>query len=157
MLEIHLLTKIYFKIFIIDMECNVYKEVNGVDEKKIKEVVFGTLKKLNRGRGEVSVHVVSKKKIKSLNKKYRKKNRVTDVLSFGTEDLQNKTEQDLGDIFICLEQIKKQAKENKIVWQEELGRMIVHGVMHLLGYDHQNSKDSKAMFRKQEKFVNELL
>jgi probable rRNA maturation factor len=64
-----------------------------------------------------------------------------------------KDEEDWGDIFICIPQIRRQAKEYGVLYKEELYRMTVHGVLHLLGYDHGQKKDEKEMFSLQDKFV----
>ena len=141
------------------MECNVYKSVKhvGLSEKKIKEVVFFCLKKLNKTHASISVHLVGKQKIKTLNNLYRNQDEITDVLSFSTEQELREVEEDLGDIFICIPQIKKQAKEFKVSYTEELIRMLVHGILHLAGYDHQVTAQSSKMFSLQEKIVDKLL
>ena len=142
------------------MECLVYKFVKGVglSDKKIKSVVNFVLQNINRTDSLVSVSLVGDKKIRSLNKFYRDKDMVTDVLSFATGDGKLKlTETDLGDIFICIPQIKRQAKKNNISIKEELTRMLVHGVLHLAGFDHIKKSPAKIMFDLQERLVKEIL
>jgi len=56
-----------------------------------------------------------------------------------------------------LPQVKRQAKEYKISWKTEFYRMMIHGILHLLGYDHMNKKDAGKMFRLQEKFLAEIV
>lgn len=105
----------------------------------------------------VSINFVSEKKIRALNKLYRKKDKATDVLSFAVHDGE-KAEfagvNDLGDIFICLPVIRRQAKEYKVEFVSELYRMSVHGILHLLGYDHERGKSEEVkMFSLQEKIL----
>lgn len=97
---------------------------------------------------ELSVNIVSPIKIKNLNKKYRNKNKVTDVLSFpaGDNNLNKYGIMPLGDIFICSSYVHKDGK-----------RFLVHGLLHLLGYDHEKSKkEAQAMFRLEEKILNKV-
>jgi len=100
----------------------------------------------------LSVNLVGEGRIKALNKKYRHKSKVTDVLSFPmSEKLEAKSYKlkaiDLGDIFICLPFAKKEAKRENISIDRKLAQLTVHGFLHLVGYDHEMSaKDAKKMF-----------
>lgn len=97
----------------------------------------------------VSLAFVSPKIISALNKIYCKKNRATDVLSF-----EEKVEKgDLGEIIICPWQAKKQAREFKNTFQNEIARLLLHGYLHLLGYDHVKKKEAEKM----EKIEKSLL
>src|SRR3989339_681526 len=143
------------------MECSIFKNVKNflLDDDEIKKIVFAVLKK-NKKDGDISIHIVGDKKIRDLNKNYRGKDKVTDVISFAIEEgeeIFNLGEKDFGDIFICLPQIIRQSKENNISPREEMIRMLVHGVLHILGFDHMKEVDAKVMFALQEKFVKELL
>lgn len=97
---------------------------------------------------EISIAILSPAEIKKLNKIYRQKNKVTDVLSFNLDD-----EQILGEIVICLDQAKKQAKEKKTSLQAELKLLVVHGTLHLLGYDHEISTASAERQEAEEIFL----
>jgi len=102
--------------------------------------------------------VVGERLITSLNRKYRKKNKSTDVLSFSSkEGFGVEDDSDWGDIFICVPIVEKQAKEQKISFKEECLRMIIHGVLHLAGYDHITKKEEKEMFGLQEKILRTCL
>ncbi|PIY93452.1 MAG: rRNA maturation RNase YbeY [Candidatus Magasanikbacteria bacterium CG_4_10_14_0_8_um_filter_32_14] len=143
------------------MECTVFKTVrnNFLSELEIKNIVFAIFKK-NKKNGDISVHIVGDKKIRDLNKKYRSKDKVTDVLSFAIgegDNILETEETDFGDIFVCLPQILRQAKENNISEREEMIRMLVHGVLHILGFDHMQEDEAKKMFNLQEKFVKKML
>lgn len=100
------------------------------------------------GRAEMSVSVVSDAEIRRLNRDYRGKDKVTDVLSFalpptpatGAEPTQ------LGDLFICLPQVRRQAKRFDRSVADEFALMVVHGTLHLLGHDHETLSQEKRMF-----------
>lgn len=105
-------------------------------------------------KGDVEINIVGEKEIKSLNKKYRNKNKVTDVLSFAWQEDKKIKSNFLGQIYICLPQIKRQAKEYNVTIKEEFKRMLIHGLLHLVGYDHQIDKDEKKMFALQDKILS---
>ena len=105
--------------------------------------------------GELEVNIVGEKEIKDLNFRYRGKNKVTDVLSFAWQEDKVVKTKNLGQIYICYPQIVRQAKELKIKIKEEFVRMLSHGFLHIMGYDHVEKKDAKKMFGIQEEIVRE--
>ncbi len=121
--------------------------------------VLGTMLRLHEDR-VVSLLFVSEKAMQAMNKRYRKVNRPTDVLSFETSKIPTpKTKGSprekiaLGDIVICHSYAKKEAKRRAIEPKEELVRLCVHGVLHLMGMDHAKPSDELKMFRLQERIV----
>jgi probable rRNA maturation factor len=85
-----------------------------------------------------TVAFVSDRKMRELNKQFRGKNTTTDVLSFPFEPDEFDLEQNfLGDIVISLEQANKQANENNLILETEVKQLILHGTLHLCGYDHE--------------------
>ena len=104
---------------------------------------------------EVSLSLVGEAKIKELNKKYRGKNEVTDVLSFPLEESRLKKHDilPLGDIFICLSFAVKEAARQNISLEKELAWVTVHGFLHLLGYDHENSVSEAIKMEKIERNI----
>lgn len=83
---------------------------------------------------------------KSINLKYRKKNYATDILSFEGDGVEA-----LGELVLCPQVLKKQAQEHSLSFSEELGYMLIHGILHLLGYDHEkNQREAKIMFQLQD-------
>jgi probable rRNA maturation factor len=105
--------------------------------------------------GDVSVHLIGDTRMKRLNTIHRGKEKTTDVLSFSTlEGAPLPGEYtEVGDIFISVPQIIRQSKKYKVSIKEEMTRMLVHGVLHLVGYDHVEQKDAKRMFGIQEEMV----
>lgn len=94
---------------------------------------------------------VTDEEIKRLNQTYRKIDRVTDVLSFALcDDLENEMKNSLGDIFIAVDQARRQASEYGHSLKREMAFLAVHGYLHLLGYDHQTKEEEEQMFAKQE-------
>ncbi len=119
-----------------------------VDEISLKKTADKALAVLGKkGLEEISLVFVGDGKIKELNKKYRHKDRITDVLSF----------EDLNEIFICLPQAKRQAKLLKTSLKTELTRLLVHGIVHLKGYEHEGNKnDAKKMWAVEEKILDRI-
>ena len=105
-----------------------------------------------------SLLLSGKSEIKKLNKKFRKKNKSTDVLSFPfyeKKQLNNKIKKEkeiyLGDIIINLNEIKN--KNNKNKFQEELNKLWIHGLVHLFGYQHKKNQDFNAMNKIEKKYL----
>lgn len=125
--------------------------------KWIGDVVDLVAKKEKKVKGEVEVVIVGDSEIKRLNCECRGKDKVTDVLSFAWQEDAVVGSDMLGQIYISYPQIKRQAKTWQVTVKEEFSRMLVHGLLHLVGYDHSNEKDSKKMFDLQEKVVKLVL
>ena len=90
--------------------------------------------------------------MKQINKQFRGKNKPTDVLSFASME-----DGSLGELIFCLDVLKKQAKEQEHSLQNEFLYMLIHGVLHLLGYDHELSpQEEKLMFRIQDQLFQSL-
>ncbi|MGN1371439.1 MAG: rRNA maturation RNase YbeY [Candidatus Coprovivens sp.] len=117
------------------------------------EVLDATLEHEKVKNAIFSVVFVEDEEIHKMNKEYRGVDRITDVISFALEDNKD-IEYDeirvLGDIFICIPQMKRQAIEYGHSEKRELAFLTVHGILHLLGYDHMNEEDEKRMFALQE-------
>jgi len=96
---------------------------------------------------EASIAFVNSKTIRFANRVYRGKDSVTDVLSFSLE-------KNSGEILISYSQAQKQAKEVGHGVRKEISFLIVHGLLHLFGYDHETSKEAKKMFDLQEKIIS---
>lgn len=107
---------------------------------------------------EISLIIVGSQKIKELNRQYRQQDKATDVLSFGADYLKGwqgkKEERFLGEVMICLPKAKQQASNFKTSLKKELTRLLVHGLLHLAGFDHEKSKrNEEKMFKKQEEIL----
>ena len=100
------------------------------------EKIFKIIQKKLKANGELDVNVVREREIKDLNFRYRGKNKVTDTLSFAWQEDGVIKSKNLGQIYICYPQIARQAKQLKIKIKEEFARMLIHGFLHIIGYDH---------------------
>ena len=107
--------------------------------------------------GEVEIIVVSNQTIKKINRRYHHRDAVTDVLSFAWQEDKIVSSSKLGQIYIAYPRIVAQAKEWKVSPEEEFIRMLVHGLLHLSGYDHAQPAAARRMFKKQERIVNQCL
>ena len=106
-----------------------------------------------------NVILVDNDYIHKLNKEYRKIDKITDVISFALEDNQDEIELDfrvLGDIYISVDKAKEQAKEYGHSFLRELSFLTIHGLLHLLGYDHMTKEEEEIMFKKQDELLNEF-
>ena len=126
--------------------------------KSLKNFVEFCLKYLKLNNVIFNIIIVDKEKIQTLNKTYRNIDKVTDVISFALEDDTSfiKTEfRVLGDIYICLDKAIEQAKEYGHSLEREISFLTIHGLLHLLGYDHMTEEEEKEMFGLQEMILNE--
>ena len=127
--------------------------------KTMKKYLKKTLKIEKISNAVFNLIIVDNKKIKDLNKTYRNIDKETDVISFALEDNKdegfNLNKRVLGDIYISIEKAKDQAKEYGHSLKRELSFLSVHGLLHLLGYDHMKKEEEKEMFEKQELILGE--
>ena len=128
-----------------------------VHKRFLEKVAEKTLKILKIKILEISIVLVGDAKIKALNKKYRKSNKVTDVLAFDYGRLLGDLPKRHGEIFICLPQAKKQAKKLGNILKKELSILLIHGLLHLAGYDHRTKKDLNKMLKKQEEICQKII
>ena len=125
----------------------------------LKEVINHTLEVMDAKESIFTIIFVTKEAIHELNKQYRGVDRVTDVISFALEDVNDVSLTDvrvLGDIYICIDRMKEQALEYNHSETRELSFLTVHGLLHLLGYDHQTKEDEEIMFNLQRKILSDL-
>ncbi len=147
------------------IEINNLTTVQRIDEEFLKKIAQKVLESEKEGNKNLSIALVGQGRIRELNKRYRGKNRVTDVLAFPNKDYNPPTTSSqpsvgplgLGEIVICLREVKKNAKkfsvveETKVssspslnsvrsVFEKELVRVLIHGILHLLGYDHEKGE-----------------
>ena len=155
---------------------------NRVDDnliKSVEEVFKYAIKYLNIPCQDLEVNIafVSSLKIKQINKKFRGVNKVTDIISFpfllqagkeGMQLIEDRLDKKnyqifvnpetnniiLGDLYICFSKMKKQAKEYGTGIEREFTYLCLHGLLHLLGYDHMIEEDKVIMRKKEEEILN---
>ena len=117
-------------------------------EKELKKHL--SLSQQKKLRGDLVVVFLEPTPARKLNRLFRGKNRATDVLSFSSENA-------FGELVLCPQVLIKQAKEHELSYKEELGYLVLHGLLHLLGYDHEKSEaDARRMFRLQDQIFETL-
>ncbi|HLC14825.1 MAG TPA: rRNA maturation RNase YbeY [Thermodesulfovibrionia bacterium] len=124
------------------------------DSRKVETLARKTLSFLNKNNVELSVLLVSDKAMQKLNRDYRGIDKPTDVLSFDVQ-ISGLPSRALGDVVINVQQAQRQANEGQIDLYEEINHLLVHGILHLLGYDHEKSEqDYNLMIDKQNEILN---
>lgn len=131
------------------------KQKQKVGLKAVSGLAKAVLKDLGcRDNAELSILLTDNKGIQKLNKRYLKKDKPTDVLSFPMMELHPTPHIPhpiiLGDIVISVEKAKTQAKENDVTLKHEMARLLIHGILHLLGFDHEKGGRQALQMRKQE-------
>ena len=104
----------------------------------------------------VNLKITDIDEITYLNKTYRAKNKSTNVLSFVNDDISKDITNNLGDIAICYEYVDKEAKDEGKNLDDHLIHMLVHGLYHILGYDHENNEGASVMEAKEINKLKEL-
>lgn len=132
------------------MEINVFNQYPNEIVFDFSKIIieFSNYFKIDKS---VSVILVDEESIKDINKEYRGIDRATDVISFEEDE-----EDYLGDIFICIDKVYEQALSYGHSNEREFAFLLVHGLLHLQGYDHNDPVEEKAMFDKQDEILNEL-
>ena len=145
---------------------------NAIDEeflKKVAEIVLkGESASWRKEKADLSIALAGQGRIRELNKKYRGRNKVTDVLAFPESKVgyphRNEVSgagfkagpiqkiQGLGEIVICLREVRKNAKKFVSTYNKELARVLIHGILHLFGYDHERSEKEEKIMRKKEEY-----
>lgn len=132
--------------FLVDWVNAVALEIQSLKSKD-KRVT-----RLQWSGAELTIAFLDPEQAKELNKMYRERDYATDVLSFG-----DPAPGVLGELAICPQVVQQQAREHGLTFQQELGYMVLHGILHLLGFDHEKSKrEEKIMFEIQDSIFEKL-
>ncbi|RUM60219.1 MAG: rRNA maturation RNase YbeY [Persephonella sp.] len=138
----------------------VNKEIydRDITKKFVKEITKKILEELNLDKVEVSITLTDNDRIRELNKNWRNKDKETDVLSFPINEKPLRYRYTvLGDVIISIPFAKRQAEEIGYSYKEEILRLLIHGILHLLGYDHEkDEKEAEIMFSLQDRIFNKL-
>ena len=104
----------------------------------------------------INLKLVDNEEITELNKIYRNKNKPTNVLSFTNEDISKSRTNDLGDIAISFEFVEQESKEQNKKFNDHVIHMFIHGIYHILGFDHENDSMADAMEEKEILLLEKL-
>ena len=141
-----------FEIF-NETDCDLEEEID-----KLHEFITFVLKEEKLENVEFNIIFIDNPRIHEINLTYRGVDRPTDVISFALED--NKTidlgVRLLGDIYISIDKAKEQATSFGHSLRREISFLVVHGLLHLLGYDHMTEEEEKVMFAKQEELLQKF-
>jgi len=116
-----------------------------VDEEKLKLTCQQFMQEFDVGDSELVVRLVSPVEIQVLNKEYRSKNQVTNVLSFSSDIPLEIGVTILGDVVICVDVVREEAVLAGKAFSDHLSHMAIHGILHLLGYDHDDLPSANKM------------
>ena len=128
------------------------KELDG-----LKGLLDYALKYLKLDNVEFNIIIIDNPRIHEMNKEYRNVDRETDVITFALEDHKDIEFEDvrlLGDIYISIDKARSQAIEYGHSLKREISFLAIHGLLHLLGYDHMKPEDEKVMFDLQDKILD---
>lgn len=126
------------------------KQIQQMAEKCLKLLQKEKLRRAKLLKLDLVIVLVGVAEMKKMNSNYRGKNKVTDILSFDGDGKES-----LGELVICLPQMRKQAREHDLTHEEEFAYMLLHGILHLLGYDHEKSKtEERRMFSVQDRLFD---
>lgn len=130
----------------------------SVSRERVRQAATATLKAEKVSDAMVSITFVGRAAISRLNRRYLGHEGATDVISFGLERV-GKRDAVLGDIYICVEVARENARRQRIAAGEELLRLVVHGTLHILGHDHPTgaTRTTSPMWRRQERILARIL
>jgi probable rRNA maturation factor len=127
-----------------------------IEKELLNKKKYKLKKKIILNKKELTITFLNQLPAKKLNLKYRKKNYATDILSFEGDILFEPDQ--LGELVLCPQVILRQSKEHELSFRLELTYMLIHGVLHLLGYDHEDSVErAKEMFQLQDQIFQKFL
>ena len=123
----------------------------------LKKIAQAILVLVGQAEAELSLALIGNTEMQKLNAKYRDRDYSTDVLSFPGEEIPILANRLLGDVIISVDRAGEQAKERGRTADEEMVTLLIHGIVHLLGYDHERSaKDARVMKRLENKIYRQL-
>lgn len=139
------------------MKITVIKDTdNRIDIKKIKKILEYSIKNRKLKNKNINLIFTDNQQIKAINKKFRGKNRVTDIISYCIEDMDFHIKDignDFGEVVISYPQAKSQAREMGCSIIDRIIILSVHGIVHILGYDHGKSLSSAKKMADKEKYI----
>lgn len=125
--------------------------------RKLKRIALQVLDLVGQGQAELSIALIGNAEMRELNAKFRNKDYATDVLSFGAGEELPAAVKLLGDVVISVEKAREQASTRGRPLHEEMVMLLIHGILHLLGYDHERSaKEARIMGRLEKKIYGTL-
>lgn len=122
----------------------------------LKNAADLTLQEEKKRDSVVNLKIVGNAEMQQLNKEFRNKDRATNVLSFTNDDLSKDVTKNIGDIAISYDFVKQEAKDNGKSFSDHVIHMLVHGIYHILGYDHEDDISAEVMESKEIYILDKL-
>jgi len=139
---------------------------SGVDSRRLKQTARALLEAVNEPHSTLSISIVTDREIQELNREHRGKDKATDVLSFPlqasrVDDRDNVTpdespERMLGDVVISVETARRQAEAYDAPLQDEVNRLLIHGILHVLGHDHEEASERTRMEAEERRLASAI-
>ncbi len=129
---------------------------SGVDGNALVATAKRLLAAVGEATSALSLSLVGDEEIRALNREYRGKDSATDVLSFALGEPAKPPERLLGDIVISVDTARKQAREYDATLQRELYRLLIHGLLHLMGHDHAGACERRVMQREERRLADSI-
>jgi probable rRNA maturation factor len=129
---------------------------SGVDGRALVATAHKLLAAVDEAKASLSLTLVDDESIRALNREHRGKDKPTDVLSFPMFDTISPAERMLGDVVISVETAKRQAADYDAPLQRELYRLLIHGVLHLKGHDHEKAGERRAMEAEERRLADAI-
>ena len=131
----------------------IYSKYKSINKIKVHKLVKSICDLLEIKIDSLEINFISGKEIESINSQHLKHYYTTDIITFNYSEINNKLD---GELFISVEDAEENAKKYKVSFQEEITRLVIHGILHLLGYDDQERKNKIKMKRKENQLLNTL-
>jgi probable rRNA maturation factor len=129
---------------------------SGVDARALKAVALVLLGAVDEPDAAISLTIVDDETIREINRDFRGKDKATDVLSFPLEPEPFSQERLLGDIVISIDTARRQAADYDAPVQNEIYRLLIHGLLHVLGHDHEEAEDRVIMEREERRLADAI-
>ncbi|MDC9714770.1 MAG: rRNA maturation RNase YbeY [Gammaproteobacteria bacterium] len=129
---------------------------SSINEQNLIDTLQSVITNLGFETSELLIRIVNKNEMQNLNKTYRNQDKPTNVLSFSSDLPTEIDETILGDVVICSAVVREEAKMQNKAFDDHLAHMAVHGVLHLLGYDHIKENEAQAMEALEIKILQKL-
>ena len=127
------------------------KNLKIKNKTKVRSLIKSLCLKENKKLGFINCVFCSDKYLVEINKKYLKNDYYTDIITFDHKEAEDNVE---GDLYISAERIKENAKNFRVTTEEELVRVVIHGVLHLIGYKDKSKKEKVIMTQKENKYIS---
>ncbi len=133
----------------------------NIGKNKIRNAAAAAAELLDLKDASITIIISSDQYIRKINREFRGHDEPTDIISFSNRDNPfpgvDDTCEEIGDIYISIERADRQSVEYRVPIQDEMKRLIVHGILHLVGYDHERSdEDEEIMLRKEEELCRAI-